>query len=90
MLVHLRTRAVEERAQSKVPSLESLTMSALAISMGSPRRWQLALRVVRTGRFLPRRSRVYRFIPGPLRAWTKYRDLPAPAKTGFIDEGSNK
>ncbi|MGC2175780.1 MAG: LutB/LldF family L-lactate oxidation iron-sulfur protein [Acidimicrobiales bacterium] len=90
MLVHLRTRAVEERAQSKVPSFEALTMSALAISMGSPRRWQLALRVVRTGRFLPRRSRVFRFIPGPLRAWTKYRDLPAPAKTGFIGEGSNK
>ncbi|MGA7833767.1 MAG: LUD domain-containing protein, partial [Acidimicrobiales bacterium] len=77
MLVHLRSRAVEERARtSRPPSLESLGMSAMASLMSSPRRWSAAMWVLRSGRRLSRRSRALRFVPGPVRAWTKYRDLP--------------
>ncbi len=78
MLVHLRGLAVEARARSsKVPSLESLAMSVVAGSMSSPRRWSIAMWALRRGRRLLRRSRALRYVHGPLRAWTKYRDLPA-------------
>ncbi len=83
MLVHLRSRVVEERTLSRIPSVESLAMSAMATAMASPRRWKVALRLLRLGRVLPRHSKAYSFIPGPVRAWTKYRDLPTIATRSF-------
>lgn len=82
MLVHLRTKVVEER-QSKVPSVESLAMRAVAMSMSSHRRWRAALAMLHTAHALPRRSKAYRFVPGWLHAWTKYRDLPTIPTRGF-------
>ncbi|MDP9417484.1 MAG: LutB/LldF family L-lactate oxidation iron-sulfur protein, partial [Actinomycetota bacterium] len=59
MLVHLRSRAVSEKAAtSRVPSGERLAMSAAAYAMRSPARWARALRFGRLGRLLARRGRV--------------------------------
>jgi L-lactate dehydrogenase complex protein LldF len=84
MLVHLRSRAVQRRHDaSSVPSLESVTMSAMAAVMSSPRRWNAALKVIKMGRLLPRGAAVLRHVPGPLSKWANYRDVPELPKRSF-------
>ncbi|HLH47571.1 MAG TPA: lactate utilization protein B [Acidimicrobiales bacterium] len=81
MLVHLRTRAVEE-PDVATPAGEGLLMGALGWAMGGPRRWGLALRLASFGRVLGRRGRI-RWLPPPLSGWTLARDAPAPPAESF-------
>ena len=70
MLVHLRSRVVEDkRGASRVPTPEQAVMASAAWTMDSPVRWAGALRAARLGRLLGRRRRT---------------DLqPAPAPVGL-------
>ncbi len=81
MLVHLRTRAVDEVAGHLG---ERALMAAAAWAMRSPRRWTSALRVGRAGRLVARRGRI-RSLPPPLYGWTGTRDLPSPPEQTFRD-----
>lgn len=79
-LVHLRHRAVREPSPANSWT-ERLTWKAWAWAMGGPKRYALAMALVRLGvgvaRFLP-------WHPGKLGAWTRGRELPeVPAAPSF-------
>ena len=63
-------------------------MGAVAWLFGDPRRLRLAQRLSRAGRLLARvQGHTHRisWLPGPGRAWTRCRDLPAPPAASFRD-----
>jgi L-lactate dehydrogenase complex protein LldF len=79
LLVHLRSRVVEERRR---PSPEAIAMAAAAWLMASPKRFARAGRAARAGRILRRRGRITA-LPPPLSAWTAARDAPLPPTETF-------
>ncbi len=83
MLVHLRARHVEERAERTVPSAEAVAMAAMSWVMAKPARFRGAERLMRLGRILGRRDDRITALPPPLSAWTASRDLPRPPATTF-------
>ncbi|MEP7022037.1 MAG: LutB/LldF family L-lactate oxidation iron-sulfur protein [Pseudonocardiales bacterium] len=86
MLVHLRSRVVDEQAAGRrVPSPEAAAMAGLAWTMRGRRRWTWALRAARLGRVLGLRTDRIRGLPPPLSAWTSSRDLPRPPRQPFRD-----
>ncbi len=80
ILVHLRGRIVRETKHRYHP--ESLMMRALALAFANARSFEALQRVGKSGlRPLTRRN-VISGLPGPLRAWTNFRDLrPLPTET---------
>ena len=63
-------------------------MAAVAWVFRDPRRLRLAQRLTRPGRWLARlqgHSARISWLPGPGRAWTRSRDLPAPPARSFRD-----
>jgi L-lactate dehydrogenase complex protein LldF len=87
VLVHLRGRVVREAKgdgwRARLAG-ERLAMQAMARTFGSRRRYEAAQRAARLATWpLSRDGRVERSLPGPLRAWTLARDLPAPARETF-------
>jgi len=85
MLVHLRSRVVEEKRRQHKLDPERAGLHALAWLMRSPGRWTLALRTARLGRVLGLRHGRIRWLPRPLQAWTDSRDLPRPPAQSFRD-----
>jgi L-lactate dehydrogenase complex protein LldF len=87
MLVHLRSRHVEEAAAARtLPSGEHAAMAATAWVMSDPTRFAAAQRALRAGRLLARDrggTRAIRSAPWPLSAWTASRDAPAPPAETF-------
>lgn len=84
MLVHLRGRAVEYRQQqSRLPSGESVVMSSLGAAMSSPRRWNVALRLLSLSRRVVANRTLVKFLPGDVSRWTKVRDLPSIPRESF-------
>jgi L-lactate dehydrogenase complex protein LldF len=75
VLVHLRGRVVEERG---APAGERLAMETMARVFASRRRYEAAQKAARFAKPLSR-------APGPLRAWTQFRDLPDPPPQSFRD-----
>jgi L-lactate dehydrogenase complex protein LldF len=89
VLVHLRGRVVREAKgdgwRAKLAA-ERLSMQAMARTFNSRRRYEAAQRAARIGAWpLSRDGRVERSLPGPLRGWTRSRDIPAPAAETFRD-----
>jgi L-lactate dehydrogenase complex protein LldF len=86
MLVHLRARVVDsERDRRRTPTPEAAAMNSLAWAMATSRRWTRTLRLARLGRMFGRRDgRIHR-LPGPLSAWTHFRDAPRPPRQTFRD-----
>jgi L-lactate dehydrogenase complex protein LldF len=83
ILVHLRTRAIDESRASHLPSAQSMAMKTVGFFMRSPRRFAFAERLLRTGRLLAwRRGRIGP-LPWPASLWTNSRDLPAPPSETF-------
>jgi L-lactate dehydrogenase complex protein LldF len=79
VLLHLRAQA----SAVKGGIVERSAMRLAGWAMGGRRRFQAAERLMQiTLRPLSRHG-VIRRAPGPLRAWTRTRDLQAPAKTSF-------
>jgi L-lactate dehydrogenase complex protein LldF len=86
MLVHLRSRVVDDKSAShRVPSPEATAMAGLAWVMRGRRRWTWALRSLRVGRLFGRRAGRIRRLPRPLSAWTSSRDAPRPPTQSFRD-----
>ncbi|MBO2451019.1 iron-sulfur cluster-binding protein [Actinomadura barringtoniae] len=82
VLVHLRARAVEQGPRHP---LERTAMKAAGWTLRSPRRLALAQRAASLGRLVVGRGpngRIRR-LPGPLKAWTKTRDVPVPPAESF-------
>ncbi len=81
VLVHLRGRVVRERGGHRS---ERLLMESLRRVFGSRRGYERAQRLARAGsRPLAREGRIGLSPPGPLGAWTRYRDLPEPPAQTF-------
>jgi L-lactate dehydrogenase complex protein LldF len=81
VLLHLRGRITRAGG---APVSERAAMRAMAATMASRRRYELAQKAARvTGRPLSRDGRIERRLPGPLKAWTMFRDLPAPPAETF-------
>jgi L-lactate dehydrogenase complex protein LldF len=78
VLVHLRGRVVREERSRLDP--ETATMKLVAGVFGSRRRYETAQRLARVGR-----GPLARFPLGPLRAWSKARDLPEVPPQPFRD-----
>ena len=86
MLVHLRSRVVENKRDTHIlASAEAATMRVAAWTMTHPRWWARALRAARLGRLLGLRTGRIRRLPPPLSRWTKSRDLPRPPRRPFRD-----
>jgi len=74
VLLHLRAQVIEQHA-GKRRWLERLLFHTYAAVMMRPRVYELAMRIARTLHITP-----------PLRAWTKWRDLPPLAPRSFREE----
>ena len=85
MLVHLRSRVVDDKRAHHHGAAEAAAMRGLAWTMSDSRRWTWALRAGHAGRLFGRRYGRIRRLPGPLAAWTGSRDLPRPPAQTFRD-----
>jgi L-lactate dehydrogenase complex protein LldF len=86
VLVHLRGRVTDSAAAAPTPGdrAERLSMEVIAHVMRRPRLFRLAQRAAGpAARWLARHPRAARLIPGPLGAWTAFRDLPDAAPETF-------
>jgi L-lactate dehydrogenase complex protein LldF len=82
LLVHLRTRVVDE-ARGGLPSGEELAMKGAAWMFSDHRRWEKAQKGTELGgRVLRNRTTIGR-LPGPLSAWSGARDAPTPPTETF-------
>ena len=80
VLVHLRGRIVRETNDE--PLSERLAMAAMARVFASRRRYETAQRTGRiASRGLSHDGRITARLPGPLRNWLQFRELPAPGET---------
>jgi len=83
VLVHLRGRVVRENGG---PLGERVAMEAMARVFQSRRRYEAAQQAARIGATpLSRDGRIEARLPGPLKGWTMFRDLPAPPAQTFRD-----
>ncbi|WP_144124172.1 LutB/LldF family L-lactate oxidation iron-sulfur protein [Catellatospora sichuanensis] len=83
LLVHLRARSTELRAERRlVPTSEAVAMTVASWVMSKPRLFAWATRAARLGRLIARRGRI-RSLPPPLSAWTATRDAPEPPTSTF-------
>jgi L-lactate dehydrogenase complex protein LldF len=83
MLIHLRGRIVRDGGAQRS---ERLAMQALARVFGNRRRYELAQKAARTGQWpLARGAARIERAPGPLQAWTEFRDLRAVPEEAFRD-----
>ncbi|MGH3496278.1 MAG: LutB/LldF family L-lactate oxidation iron-sulfur protein [Nocardioidaceae bacterium] len=82
LLVHLRTRVVDEH-RGRVPSGEELAMKGAAWMFSDRRRWEKAQKAAELGgRMLKKKDAIGR-LPGPLSAWSDARDAPTPPTETF-------
>ncbi|CUU55137.1 L-lactate dehydrogenase complex protein LldF [Parafrankia irregularis] len=88
MLVHLRGQTVEQAGHEH--PVERGVMRTAAWVMASPRRWSVALRMARLGRFLGGRRGRITLLPPPLAAWTTSRDLPLPPAETFRERWARR
>jgi L-lactate dehydrogenase complex protein LldF len=79
VLLHLRHRAVESAPNRP----EAFVMNVVARVMGGRRRFELGERLARVASALAGRGGAIQRLPRPLDAWTRSRDLKAPASESF-------
>lgn len=82
LLVHLRTRVVDER-RGGVPTPEAAAMKAASWMFGSDARLRAAQRAATLGGKVFRRRESFGKLPGPMRAWSAERDTPVPPTETF-------
>lgn len=83
VLIHLRGRVVRE-ARDRQPLAERLSMQAMTRIFQSRRRYEAAQRAARAAaRPVAHDGRIDARLPGPLKEWTRFRDLPAPPAQTF-------
>ncbi|MFP5347172.1 MAG: LutB/LldF family L-lactate oxidation iron-sulfur protein [Actinomycetes bacterium] len=82
LLVHLRTRVVDEK-RGGLPDGEQLAMKAGAWVLDDPERLEKAQRAAGLARrVMPKRDHIST-LPPPASAWTQARDAPLPPKESF-------
>jgi L-lactate dehydrogenase complex protein LldF len=82
LLVHLRTRVVDEH-RGGMPSGEELAMKGAAWMFSDHRRWEKAQKGAELGgRAMKKKATIGR-LPGPLSAWSDARDAPTPPTETF-------
>ncbi|WP_116047090.1 LutB/LldF family L-lactate oxidation iron-sulfur protein [Amycolatopsis palatopharyngis] len=82
VLVHLRTRVVDEK-RGGIPTGEQAAMRGAAWMLGDRRRYETAQRAAGlTGRALRGRPTLGK-LPWPFSAWSQTRDAPAPPPESF-------
>lgn len=80
VLVRLRGRVVRETRAGRSP--EAVAMRTAARVLNSRRRYEAAQRAARVGQLPFARGGTIERLPGPLRGWTRFRDLrPLPRQT---------
>ncbi|NED63206.1 lactate utilization protein, partial [Streptomyces sp. SID10244] len=84
LLVHLRTRVVDEH-RGGLPTAESAAMKAMAWMFGSHKRLEAAQKAATSSNRFFRRRTTIGSIPGPLAGWSSSRDIPVPPKESFRD-----
>ncbi|WP_461144837.1 LutB/LldF family L-lactate oxidation iron-sulfur protein [Salinifilum aidingensis] len=82
MLVHLRTRVVEQEHTARDAPLDA-AMHAASWVLGDHRRLAAAQRLASLSRHVLGRSGTIGRLPGPLARWTDARDAPAPPAESF-------
>jgi len=82
LLVHLRTRVVDEDRGGR-PSGEELAMRGAAWMFSDHKRWERVQRAGELGGRALGRKRTLGRLPGPLSAWTDARDAPVPPAESF-------
>ncbi len=80
ILIHLRTKVVEAGG---TPLSEQLAMKGAAFAMGDAGRLSGAHSLVRIGQLPFKRGEKLQNLPGPLGAWTAFRDLAAVPPESF-------
>ena len=85
VLVHLRAKAVEKKAEGPLGSLmpEALAMKTAARIFGSPKRYEQAQRLAQVAQRPFVRRGFVESLPGPLAGWSAMRDLKAVPKQSF-------
>jgi len=84
ILVHLRTRVVDEK-RGGLPSGEAAAMKAGAWMFADHRRLEAAQKAATTShRFFGKRTTIGA-LPWPLSAWSSARDVPVPPAESFRD-----
>jgi L-lactate dehydrogenase complex protein LldF len=84
LLVHLRTRVVDEH-RGGVPTAEAAAMKAMAWTFGSHKRLEAAQKAVSaSNRWFGKRTTLGA-LPWPLSGWSAARDTPVPPKESFRD-----
>lgn len=82
LLVHLRTRVVDEHRDG-LPTAEAAGMKAMAWAFGDHRRLEAAQRAAGlSGRFFGEKK-VIRHMPWPVTPWSNARDAPVPPTESF-------
>ena len=83
ILVHLRSRVVEDQSKNRaIPSPELLAMSIVANTMSRPWLWSLLMKYLHVLRAPSTWQAIICRIPGPLSNWCKSRDIPeVPAES---------
>ncbi|MYR06667.1 iron-sulfur cluster-binding protein [Gordonia sp. SID5947] len=84
LLVHLRTRVVDEH-RGRVPTAEAAGMKAMAWMFGDHRRLEAAQKAATSSNRLFRKRSTIGSIPGPLAGWSSARDIPVPPRETFRD-----
>ncbi|GAB3127247.1 LutB/LldF family L-lactate oxidation iron-sulfur protein [Tsukamurella serpentis] len=82
LLVHLRTRVVDEQ-RGGLPSPEAAAMKAAAWMFDSPRRLTTAQRAATLSGRVFRKRETFGRLPGPMRGWSGERDTPVPPTETF-------
>jgi L-lactate dehydrogenase complex protein LldF len=84
LLVHLRTRVVDEH-RGGVPSAEAVAMKAMAWTFGSHKRLEAAQKAASaSNRWFGKRTTLGA-LPWPMSGWSAARDTPVPPKESFRD-----
>jgi L-lactate dehydrogenase complex protein LldF len=82
LLVHLRTRVVDEKRDG-IPDGEQAAMRAASWVLGSPRRLEAAQRAASAGRKIFGSRTTLSQLPWPASAWSQARDVPLPPRESF-------
>ncbi|MEE9257147.1 MAG: LUD domain-containing protein, partial [bacterium] len=80
MLIEMRAARV---AQKKIPLAERLAFRLGGLAMRNPMIWELGLKALPWLAKPLARAGKWPWLPGPLGAWARKRDLPAPAEKSF-------
>jgi L-lactate dehydrogenase complex protein LldF len=84
LLLALRGKAKENRSEQKIG--ERLAMRGIAFAARHPKLFAVAGKVMRPlARMLAKDGKIASVPLGPLKYWTRYRDLPAPRGRSFSD-----